>query len=72
MVELNLYALERMAVAQSNAYERMCEIGEGVGGLGVYHPEMFQSMHTWDDLSENNHADTVLSLIERIRELGGD
>lgn len=67
MTEAELDRLYEAAVKQRDAYERMLEIGEGVGGLGVRHPQMFEDMLAWDDLSGNGHADTVLALIAHMR-----
>ena len=61
-----LEELRKAAEAQAAAYDRMLEIGEGVGGLGVQHPELFDAMLAWDARSTNGHADTVLDLIGRI------
>lgn len=66
---MKIQDLKRAASAQATAYDKMLEIGEGVGGLGIYHPELFQDMIAWDDLSENSHADTVLELIEEIERI---
>lgn len=61
-----LAELRLAAEAQRDAYARMLELGQGVGMLGVRHPEMFEAMLAWDDRSENGHADTVLDLIDRL------
>lgn len=58
-----LEELRKAAEAQAAAYDRMLEIGRGVGGLGDRHPEMVAAMIAWDARSTNGHADTVLSLI---------
>ena len=60
--------IETKALAQVASNARMVEIGEGVGGLGVRHPRMFEDLLAWQDASENDHADTVLTLIARVRE----
>jgi hypothetical protein len=57
------------AEKQAAAYARMLELGGGVGLLGIENREMFDDMCAWDDLSENDHADVVLGLIDQIREL---
>lgn len=54
---------KRLAEAQATAYARMLELNGGVGKLGVHHPEMFEDMLTWQDSTENEHADTVLRLM---------
>ena len=64
MTDLN--ELRKIAEAQAEAYRVMLLIGEGVGGLGVRHPERFESMLAWDDMSANGHADTVLTLLSRL------
>lgn len=46
------------------AHDEMCRIGEGIGGLAVHRPELLPDWDAWSDLSDVNHADTVLGLIE--------
>lgn len=62
--------IETKALAQVASNARMVEIGEGVGGLGVRHPRMFEDLLAWQDASENDHADTVLRLIAALRAAG--
>ncbi|WP_440708795.1 hypothetical protein [Herbiconiux sp. YIM B11900] len=57
-----LEATIALATAHSAAYAQMLVYDEGVGGLGVRHPEMFADMLAWDGSTENDHADTVLWL----------
>jgi hypothetical protein len=66
--DLDLDALEATALAQAAAYSKMLELDGGVGLLGVRHPDMFEDMMAWGGSSENEHADTTLALIARIRE----
>lgn len=61
-----LTELRLAAEAQRDAYARMLELGQGVGMLGVRHPEMFEAMLAWGERSENEHADTVLDLLDRL------
>lgn len=68
MTEIDLDALEATARTQAAAYSKMLELDGGVGLLGVRHPDMFEDMMAWDGSSENDHADTVLALIARLRE----
>ena len=63
---MDLKELRKVAEAQAEAYRVMLLIGEGVGGLGVRHPERFNSMIEWDDLSGNCHADIILELLDRL------
>lgn len=65
-LDIDLQALREIAEAQAEAYRVMLLIGEGVGGLGVRHPERYESMIAWDDMSANGHADTVLALLARL------
>lgn len=59
--------LKDAAIAKVQAEERLIEIGEGVGGLGLRHPDMFKDWSRWVDMSEDgHHADTVLGLIAEI------
>lgn len=59
--------LKDAATAKVEAEEKLMEIGEGVGGLGMHHPEMLKDWSRWVDMSEDgHHADTVLSLLEEI------
>lgn len=67
MTRTNLDELESLATAMSAADARLMEIGEGVGGLGIRHPEMLEDWRAWQDSSENSHADTVLGLIAELR-----
>jgi hypothetical protein len=59
-------ATRALAEAQADAYAQMLTIGEGVGGLGIQFPEMFQDMLSWGDATDNEHADTVLALLDAI------
>lgn len=61
--------LRSQAEKQSAAYARMLELNGGCGKLGVQHPEMFEDMCAWDELSGNGHADTVLMLLNVIDQL---
>lgn len=66
--EERITAIERLASAHAAAYAQMLVYDEGVGGLGAHgHQSMFNDMLAWDDSTENDHADTVLWLIERLR-----
>lgn len=65
---IDLDELERLARKQADGYARMLELNGGIGLLGVRHPEMFEDMLTWAEVTGNEHADTVLALIERVRE----
>lgn len=58
-----LAAVQQRAEAQRAAHARMLELGGGVGLLGVRYPQMFEDMLAWDNSSEDDHADTVLSLV---------
>lgn len=66
----DLQDIRALAQKQAAAYTRMLEIGEGIGGLAVRHPEMAEGMHAWSGATENEHADTVLRLIA-LYEQGG-
>lgn len=61
--------LRTAAEKNAAATTRMLEIGQGVGGLGIQHPEMFEDMLNWDRMTENAHADTVLALLARLDEV---
>lgn len=61
-------AIKARAESQAAAYERMLELGGGVGLLGVRDPEMFEDMLRWDSSTENDHADTVLALLAALDE----
>lgn len=63
--------LRALAEAQRDAYARMIEIGRGVGGLGVAFPDSFADMLTWQNATENEHADTVLALLDRVERAEG-
>ena len=64
------FDIVRMAAQkQTVANERMKEIGKGVGGLGVQNPEMFEDMLTWDNMTINGLADTVLALAAEVERL---
>lgn len=58
--------LRDAASAMVTAQEKNMEIGEGVGGLGFHHPDLLEDWGRWQDMSENQHADTVLSLLDEI------
>lgn len=58
--------LRDAASAMVTAQEKNMEIGEGVGGLGLHHPDLLEDWGRWLDMSENLHADTVLSLLDEI------
>lgn len=58
--------LRDAASAMVTANDKMLEIGQGVGGLGVHYPDLFDDWGRWQDMSENQHADTVLSLLDKI------
>lgn len=64
--------LRTQAEKQSTAYARMLDLNGGVGMLGVKHPEMFEDMLAWDRISENDHADIVLALLDEIEHLERD
>lgn len=72
MTTIDTARLRALAEKQSAAYSTMLEYDEGVGGLGVRHPEMLEDMRAWDDLSENGHADTVLDLLDELERLRGN
>ena len=61
--------LERAALLQAEAHRVMLVLNGGVGKLGVEHPTRFEDMLHWQDISKDDHADTVLVLLEYIREL---
>ena len=61
--------LRAQAERQSAAYARMLELNGGVGRLGVESPEMFEDMLAWDQITENEHADIVLTLLAVIDDL---
>ena len=68
--EAEWFDMVRLAAQkQTVANERMEEIGKGVGGLGVQNPEMFEDMLTWDNMTINGHADTVLALVAEVERL---
>lgn len=46
----------------------MLELNGGIGKLGVEHPEMYDDMLAWNEATVNEHADTVLALVARVRE----
>ncbi|MFD2775756.1 hypothetical protein ACFSWE_16555 [Leucobacter albus] len=58
-----LDALQAAAEKQAAAHAQMLEIGRGVGGLGVLYPDMFEDKLAWSNMSDNEHADTVLGLV---------
>lgn len=59
--------LKDAATAKVAAEEKLMEIGEGVGGLGLHHPEMLEDWRRWTDMTEDgHHADTVLRLLAEI------
>lgn len=64
----DLDELERLARAQASGYARILELDGGIGKLGVEHPEMFDDMQAWSAGTGNEHADTVLALVARVRE----
>ena len=64
---MDLDEIEMMATRQAEAYAKMCEFGEGIGGLAVRRPTMGEDMRRWDDATENHHADTVLKLVGALR-----
>lgn len=63
--------LKYAALAKIRAEDTLIEIGEGVGGLGFKHPDMLEDWGKWQDMSEYDHADTVLTLIDEIDRLQG-
>lgn len=58
--------LRTIAEGMKAAKEKLYEIGTGVGGLAVGHPELYEAYSKWDDLSDYDHADTVLALLDRL------
>lgn len=64
----DLDELERLARAQASGYARMLELNGGIGKLGIEHPEMYDDMLAWNEATVNEHADTVLALVARVRE----
>ena len=68
---MNKNDLKYAAMAKIRAEDTLIEIGEGVGGLGRKYPEMFADWGKWQDISEYDHADTVLILIDEIDRLYG-
>lgn len=56
----------RLADAQATAHARMIELNGGVGKLGVRHPGMLEDMTAWQLATENEHADTVLTLVKAL------
>lgn len=61
-----LAEIRERAGKQAAAYDKMLELGGGVGMLGVRCPEMFEDGMAWDRSTENDHADTALALLDHI------
>lgn len=60
---INLADLRAKAERFIVAHDRMVELNEGIGGLGVYEPDLYQDFINWSHSSTYEHADTVLALI---------
>lgn len=69
MTDIDTTGIRAKAEAQRAAWERMVELGGGVGLLGLDDPEKFRDMQAWSALTENDHADVVLALLDRIADL---
>jgi len=57
-----LDALRRAAQRFIVAYDRMVEINQGIGGLAVHEPRLYEDFIAWNHASDYYHADTVLAL----------
>ena len=68
-MSIDIKALREKAEKQAAGYARMLELNGGIGLLGVREPDLYDAMLAWQDASENEHADTVLALLERIEHL---
>jgi hypothetical protein len=69
MTEDLIDELELAAVKMYDAWQTMLVYDKGIGGLAEHHPEMAQDMIDWGKLTQDDHADTVLRLIDEIRRL---
>lgn len=58
--------LRELAEGMKAAKEKLYEIGTGIGGLAVDHPGLYEAYSKWDDLSDHDHADTVIGLLDRL------
>lgn len=64
--DLDLHELRKMAEAQAAGHAEMVRLNGGIGMLGVRDPAMFDDMCRWQNATENDHADTVLALLDRL------
>lgn len=67
--QIDMKHLRALAEKQEQGYAKMIRLNGGIGKLGVEDPELFEAMLAWDDATGNDHADTVLALLDEIERL---